>query len=152
MKLQLNIRKIAALTLVLALGAGLAACQEPEPQGLLPEEEVLETQPPVQVDMRGYSFEYSGDLAEDITLKENKESGDLEFFVSLSGSEAPLFTLRFNSDEGDFVTVIRDASDVPVPVAFRMEQIPEGLEEADETLFCTAQEEVNAIAASIVLK
>lgn len=152
MQMKIITQKAAALLLVLSMGASLAGCQTPAEDPEIWDEAETETLAPVRVNMPDYTFEYSGELAEAITLEENKKTGELAFFVTLSTEKAPLFTLRINSDEGDFVTVIRDASNNPVPVAFRMETIPEGLEEADQELFYIAQDEVNAIAASIVLK
>ena len=150
--MKINTRKIAALLLALAIGASIAGCQTPAEDPEIWDETEPETKAPIQVKMPDYTFEYSGELAEAIVMEENKDTGDLEFYVNLTNGKAPLFTLCFGTDDGDFVTVIRDASDAPVPVAFQMETIPAGLEEADQELFYIAQDEVNAIAASIVLK
>lgn len=150
--MRLNTRKLAALLLALSVGAGFAGCQTPGGDPEILDDVEPETLAPIQVEMPDYTFAYSGELAESIVLEENKVSGDLEFYVNLTDDKAPLFTLCFGTDEGDFVTVIRDASDNPVPVAFQMKTIPEGLEEADQDLYYLAQDEVNAIAASIALK
>ena len=157
-------RKGILLICLMLLVSSLAACdfggvktpdgEEPQTSDYYisdaePEQEAL---PPVRVEMRDYELSYSGELESVIVFEQQADSNDLAFYVSLSDGRAPIFTLRFNSDEGDYVTVLRDSAGSKLPVAFRMETIPEGLSEEDRKLFFTAQDAVNEIAASLVVK
>ena len=108
------------------------------------------TLPPVQIEMPDYELTYSGEF-QDVILVEKQEN-ELVFTVKLSKTEAHIFTLRYNTDEGELVTVLEDADGNRIPVAFQMAQIPENLNKEDELLFCSAQEAVNEIVASLVLK
>lgn len=108
------------------------------------------TLPPVQIEMPDYKLTYSGEF-QDVILVEEKEDA-LIFTVKLSQTKAEIFTLLYNTDEGELVTVLEDAKGNRIPVAFQMAPIPENLSEEDEQLFCSAQEAVNEIVASLVLK
>ena len=101
-----------------------------------------------------YELTYSGSLAEYITYKEiaETEQTDLAFYVQLGTRSEPIFTLVLNSEEGDIVTMIEDASGGRIPVAFFMDEPPLTLKPSEEDLFCRAQETVNEVIASIVLK
>lgn len=149
---------LLALLLVF-LTAFTAGCSEKEPVNTAPtysdfgdmEELPPETTlPPVQIEMTDYELTYSGEF-QDVILVEEKE-GALIFTVKLSKTEANIFTLLYNTDEGELVTVLEDAKGNRVPVAFQMAPLPENLSEEDEQLFCSAQEAVNEIVASLVLK
>ena len=111
-----------------------------------------EMNPIVRVDMNNYELSYSGELKDVIILEPKAGGDDIDFYVSLSDRKALLYILHFNSDEGDFVTIVRDDAGTPIPVAFQMESIPEGLSDADRILYCTAQDAVNEIAASLVVQ
>lgn len=136
-----------------------AGCSEKEPVNTEPtysdfgdmEELPTETTlPPVQIEMPEYELTYSGEF-HDVILVEKQETG-LVFTVKLSKTEAHIFTLLYNTDEGELVTVLEDAKGNRIPVAFQMAPVPESLSEEDEQLFCSAQEAVNEIVASLVLK
>jgi len=109
--------------------------------------------PPVQVSMPEYELTYSGNLKDAIIYEELKDGKiGLKFDVKLSESQATIFELYYNTTEGDLVTVLNDKEGNKVPVAFAMSSIPEGLNEKDELLFYSAQEAVNEIVSSLVLK
>lgn len=110
------------------------------------------TEPPVEVKMPEYAFTYSGELKDLIVLKEVEEFSGLEFSVKLSGGEEHIFTLHYNTVEGDFVTMLENSAGEKVPVAFQMATLPEGLSEADTEIFYRAQESVNEVAQSLKLK
>ena len=110
------------------------------------------TLPPVQVEMPEYELAYSGELSDVIVVTEQEGTSDLEFAVKLSNSQARIFTLHFNADEGELVTFVTDKAGNRVPVAFDMATVPEKLSEADANTFYMAQDAVNEIVASLVLK
>lgn len=146
---------LVLLAMVLTVSA-LAGCagkaQAPtEPSYVVVGTEPTEA-PPVEVKMPEYTFTYSGDLKDVIVLKEVAEFSGLEFTVKLSSGEEHIFTLHYNTVEGDYVTMLEDNAGNKVPVAFQMAVIPEGLGEADANLFYRAQESVNEIAESLKLK
>ena len=109
---------------------------------------------PVFVQTARYELTYSGTLAEYITYKEIEDTDqtDLAFRVELGKRSEPIFTLVLNSEEGDIVSMIDDASGGKIPVAFFMDELPPNLNPSEEDLFCRAQETVNEVIASIVLK
>lgn len=153
-------KKILSLVMVVLSVLLLAGCAgEPEPETtptILPTFEMVgtepETQPPVRITMPDYELTYSGELKDVIVVEEVPDQNGLKFTVKLSMGETHIFTLLYNSQEGDYVTVITDADGTKTPVAFLMEPIPEGLNDEDMNLFCTAQESVNEIVDSLVLK
>lgn len=111
-----------------------------------------ETLPLVQISMPEYELTYSGELKDVIVVKEVPDFSGLEFSVKLSESETHIFTLQYNTAEGDFVTMLDDAEGNKVPVAFLMATIPEGLSDTDAQTFYRAQEAVNEIAESLIIK
>lgn len=113
-----------------------------------------ETLPPVQIERPEYTFSYSGELADIIIMKElpADDARDLEFLVTLSGGEQTIFALTFNSDQGELVTMLTDASGNQIPVAFEMAPLPDSLSDDDVQTFCLAQESVNEIVGSLTLK
>ena len=126
--------------------------------GVSPEQEIVEetreTLPPVEISMPEYTLSYSGELKDVIAVKETQteDKMGLQFFVLLSQTEEPIFTLYYHSDQGELVTVLTDVKGNKIPVAFEMNTIPEGLSEEDANLFYTAQDAVNEIVESLVLK
>lgn len=103
--------------------------------------------PPIEVVMDDYSFDYSGERASAISTEVTNDG--MEFFAELTNEKAPIFTLVYNSQEGDIVTVLISESGERVPVAVMMFEMPEGLSEEDEQNFILAQEAVNEIVESI---
>ena len=118
------------------------------------EELIPETEPPVQVSMPEYELTYSGSLKDVIVVEElnDEDPKGLRFTVVLTETQEHIFTLYFNTDQGDLVTVLTDAEGNRIPVAFQMALIPEGLSEVDQNTFYMAQEAVNEIVASLTLK
>ena len=118
------------------------------------EELIPETEPPVEVSMPEYELTYSGSLKDVIVVEElnDEDPKGLRFTVVLTESQEHIFTLYFNTDQGDLVTVLTDAEGNRIPVAFQMAAVPEGLSEEDEMTFYMAQEAVNEIVASLTLK
>ena len=142
---------IAALALALTMVFPFVSCAQKQDDTVVSYEQEQDVLPPVEVSMPEYKLAYAGELEDVIVVKET-QTGALSFFVKLSGGETPIFTLHFNSTEGEFVTMLPGGEDEKVPVAFAMEQIPEDLSEEDEALFYLAQESVNEIAESLKLK
>lgn len=110
------------------------------------------TEPPVQVDMPQYTLTYSGEMKEHIQTRPVEGENALEFLVTLSDGEYTIFTLQLYQTSGELVAMVENAAGEKIPVSFAMTAVPEGLSPEDEFLFCTAQEQVNAIIASLVLK
>ena len=112
------------------------------------------TLPQVKISMPEYELRYSGQWKDIISTKEVETEGKagLQFSVLLSTGETPIFTLYYNSDEGELVKVLTDTEGNKVPVAFAMNTIPENLGENDANTFYQAQDAVNEILDSLVLK
>jgi len=148
-------KELCFLIVMLVAVLALAGCSG-EQKATEPSYEMLGTEPatlpPVQISMPEYELTYSGELTDVIVVKEVTEFSGLEFTVKLSQTEAHIFTLHYNTVEGDFVTVLDDAKGNKVPVAFLMATIPEGLSDADAQTFYRAQEAVNEIAESLIIK
>lgn len=111
-----------------------------------------ETEAPVSVEMPDYELTYSGALKDIIVMNKLDDGNALAFKVKLSTGEVHIFTLRYNSDEGELVTVKEDKQGNRVPVAFEMAPLPENLSDKDQSIFFEAQEAVNEIVESLVLK
>ena len=149
---------LAALIFILMICA--AACSEKNAGNTEPnysgsgetEENAPEILPPVQIKMPEYELTYSGELQDVIRVKEVKKESTLVFTVKLSNTEAEIFALVYNTDDGDLVTVLEDAAGNRIPMAFRINEVPGDLTADDEQLFCSAQETVNEIMESLVLK
>lgn len=149
--------KILALLLALVMLLGLTACGKEEvqtPMENLYTYEVTEppTEPPVQISMPDYEMTYSGALKDVIVTEKLEDGTGLKFSVKIGSSEQHIFTLHYDSQDGDLVTVLTDAKGEKVFVGFDMASIPEGLNEEEERTFCRAQEAVNDIVSSLVLK
>lgn len=142
-------RILCLLTAVLLVAGMLSACGEPEKT-----EDMTETLPQVEISMPEYELHYSGQWKDVISTKEveSEEKVGLQFLVQLSTGEVPIFTLYYNSDEGELVTVLTDAQGNKIPVAFEMNTVPENLGENDANTFYQAQDAVNEILESMVLK
>ena len=136
------------IAVVLMLCSVLCSCRT-QPQ---PEAHEDPTAAPVQVDMTHYTLTYAGELKDQISYEQLPEKDHLRFYVSLSRGKQPIFTLQWAVAEGELVTMVDGGNGEKIPVSFAMEPIPDDLNEADHTLFCTAQEQVNAIIASIKVK
>lgn len=153
------IGKTGVVLLFLISILALSACSnEAKASTVMTEQKIpegtSETVLPVEISMPEYTLSYSGELKNVITTKEiqNEEKVGLQFSVLLSESEAPIFTLFYHSDEGELVTVLTDIQGNKIPVAFEMKTIPENLSEEDADLFYTAQDAVNEIVESLVIK
>lgn len=155
-------RKFFAILLALLMLLGLTACgNKQNPESTEPEQvydDTLQTEPepeslpPVHIEMPHFEMEYAGELSDVIVMKEQDGQNALDFFVKLSDAETKIFTMNYDSEEGDLVEVIKDAAGNSVSVAFQMDSIPEGLSEQDMQTFCTAQEAVNDMVASLAIK
>lgn len=120
-----------------------------------PDEELITqppTEPPVQVTMPDYELSYAGWMKESVHWEEVPEEGSLKFFVTLSIGDAELFTMRLNQTEGDIVVMKKNGAGEQIPVAFMMTDIPEGLSAEEQQTFCVAQELVNDVVQSLILK
>lgn len=108
--------------------------------------------PKIEIKMPEYEMAYAGEMKDVILTETLSDANGIKFSVKLSESEAHIFTLLYNTTQGELVTVLTDSKGERIPVAFIMPNIPEGLSAEDEYLFYTAQESVNDIVSSLVLK
>ena len=139
-------------------GTALPSDTKPEhsvPPNTAPEDEPYiepPTQPPVQVVMPDYELSYSGEMADVISWEELTQERGLRFSVKLSTGNAVLFTLLLDQTQGELVTMKENTEGEQIPVSFLMEAVPEGLSEEDLQTYCLAQDKVNEIMASLILK
>lgn len=105
----------------------------------------------VHVETRNYELAFDGQLAEMVFYREIPDTAedDLEFYTKINEQEHAVFTLVFNSAEGDIVHMITDAEGNRIPVAFMMNTLPEGIDEEVADNFYIAQSVVNEVVASI---
>lgn len=152
-----SLRLVFLLVLTMTFVAGCTDARPEDTEATYPDfgamEEVSnETLPPVKIEMPDFELTYSGELENVIHVQQIESENVLVFTVRLSNADEEIFTMRYHSDEGDLVTVLDDTQGNRVPVAFLMASIPENLSQEDEQLFYTAQEAVNEIVDSLVLK
>lgn len=110
------------------------------------------TEPPVQVVMPEYELSYSGVMKESISWEEMPEAGGLQFYIALSNGKVPIFTMLLNQVQGEKVEMVTNSAGQQIPVTFLMEEMPAGLSDEDALRFGMAQEIVNDVAKSLVLK
>ena len=152
-----SLRLVFLLVLTMTFVAGCTDARPEDTEATYPDfgamEEVSnETLPPVKIEMPDFELTYSGELENVIHVQQIESENVLVFTVRLSNADEEIFTMRYHSDEGDLVTVLEDTQGNRVPVAFLMASVPENLSQEDEQLFYTAQEAVNEIVDSLVLK
>lgn len=152
-----SLRLVFLLVLTMTFVAGCTDARPEDTEATYPDfgamEEVSnETLPPVKIEMPDFELTYSGELENVIHVQQIESENVLVFTVRLSNADEEIFTMRYHSDEGDLVTVLDDTQGNRVPVAFLMASVPENLSQEDEQLFYTAQEAVNEIVDSLVLK
>ena len=113
-----------------------------------------ETYAVVSVEILNYEFALSEQLAEKIFCRElaDTDAADVEVYTKLSGQEYTLFTIVFNSVEGDIVHMLDSTEGERTPVAFVMNTLPEDLPDADAGEFYIAQSAVNDVIASLKAK
>lgn len=152
-----SLRLVFLLVLTMTFVAGCTDARPEDTEATYPdfgamEEVSTETLPPVKIEMPDFELTYSGELENVIHVQQIESENVLVFTVRLSNADEEIFTMRYHSDEGDLVTVLDDTQGNRVPVAFLMASVPENLSQEDEQLFYTAQEAVNEIVDSLVLK
>lgn len=110
------------------------------------------TVPPVELSMPEYSLSYGGTMADVISWQEQTDPVGLQFYVDLSDGTYPIFTMLLNQAQGDTVHVKKNSTGEEVFITFLMEAVPEGMSAEDEQVFCMAQDIVNDIVDSLILK
>lgn len=150
-----GVRMVFVIAMIVLLVLSVTACSAKQEEvynyGSVEEVEP-EPLPPIQIEMPDYELAYSGELEDQIIVEETEDQSGLAFSVKLSTGEVSIFTLHYNSEEGDLVTVLDAADGERVPVAFEMAEVPENLSEDDLSTFYLAQEAVNEIVESLKLK
>ena len=113
-----------------------------------------ETTAVVRMEILDYEFTISAQLAERISCREivDSEVLDVEVYTKLSGQEYTLFTIVFNSVEGDIVHMLDSTEGERIPVAFVMNTLPEGLSDEGASEFYIAQSAVNDVISSLKTK
>lgn len=86
-----------------------------------------------------------------LSVRETAE-GTLEFHMPIAGQDTTVFTLVPGSMEGDIVMMLTDGTGPKVPVAFLMAALPEGIAPEEAQSFCTHQEAVADVMASLTLR
>lgn len=86
-----------------------------------------------------------------LSVRETAE-GTLEFHMPIAGQDTTVFTLVPGSMEGDIVMMLTDGTGQKVPVAFLMAALPDGAGEEEVQSFCTHQEAVADVMASLTLR
>lgn len=110
------------------------------------------TAPPVQLRMPDYELSYCGDMADIISWEELEDAVGLQFYIAIGQEKLPLFSMHLNENQGDVVQMVTDSAGQSIPVSFQMEEIPEGISQEDERTFCMAQDLVNDIMQSLIIK
>lgn len=64
----------------------------------------------------------------------------------------PIFTMVLDEDQGDWVVLLTDEAGEVLPVAFNMAAMPEEMDSTQAALFTSAQEDVQILLATLVLK
>lgn len=107
----------------------------------------------VQVEILSYEFTLNTQIAEKVFCRELADTADtdVEVYTKLGEQEYTLFTMIFNSTEGDIVHMLGDAEE-KLPIAFVMNALPEGLSDEAAAEFYIAQGAVNDIMDSIKAK
>lgn len=129
-----------------------AGTTEPPAEAPTGEEGTDEIVPPVQLVMPDYELTYAGTMADIITWEELTEEVGLCFYVELEGEKYPIFSMLLGKAQGDNVHVKKNGAGEEILITFLMEAEPEGLSEANGQTFCMAQDIVNDIANSLILK
>jgi len=118
-------------------------------------DETVQTTAPetVQVEILGYEFTLNAQIAEKVFCRELADTAetDVEVYTKLGEQEYTLFTMIFNSTEGDIVHMLGNAEE-KLPIAFMMNELPEGLSDEEAAQFYMAQGAVNDIMGSIKAK
>lgn len=105
----------------------------------------------VHVETLNYELTFNAQLAEIVSYREIADTteDDLEFYTKINDQEHTVFTLVFDSAEGDIVHMITDAAGNKIPVAFMMNTLPEGITDEAANQFYIAQGVVNEVVESI---
>ena len=108
----------------------------------------------VTVEIFNYEFTLNEQLAQTVSFRElaDTDALDAEAYTKLGDREYTLFTIIFQSVEGDIVHMLGNAEGEKIPVAFVMNQLPEGLSDEEATEFYIAQGTVNDVMSSIKAK
>lgn len=105
----------------------------------------------VHVEMLNYELAFNAQLAEKVFYREIADTAedDLQFYTKIKNQEYVIFTLVFNSVEGDIVHMIDGTEETKIPIAFQMSTLPEGLTAEDASEFYIVQGVVNEVVESI---
>lgn len=99
-----------------------------------------------------YEFTYPEGMIDVIRVAEGEGTGNLEFFAALTSGEQKIFDMKYDSTSGNFTVEFEKSGGKKILVSFVMYGVPETLDESDKMTFCAAQEAVNDVVATLVLK
>ena len=81
-----------------------------------------------------------------------EEDGSIRFLTGIGGEQYLLFTLVYNSSDGDYVITRKTPAGDSVNISFHMAAAPQELAGEERQAFHQAQAAVNEVAANIILK
>lgn len=112
------------------------------------------TDPVVNVNVADCHFSYTSSFPQKIFYEElaETEENDVKFYIEANGETYTVFTFILNSREGDIVQILTDPEGNQIPVACTMNALPENLPEEYVGEFYAAQEMVNEVLASAVIR
>ena len=141
---------VIAVIAIVAVNAKKNQQVDPTNEGMI-EPEATEAPQLVHVETLNYELTFDAQLAEMVFYREIPDTAedDLEFYTRINEQDYAVFTLVFNSAEGDIVHMIADADGNKIPVAFMMNTLPEEIPEESADSFYIAQGVVNEVVASI---
>lgn len=99
-----------------------------------------------------YEFSYPEGLVDVIRVAEVEGTVNLEFYAAMTNGEQKIFDMKYDNTSGNFTVEFEKSGGKKIPVSFVMYGVPENLSESDKMTFYAAQEAVNDIVASLVLK
>ena len=98
-----------------------------------------------------YELTYSARWKDQIQVAPD-EDGNVTFLVTIGSRQYPLFSLVYDNSGGDYVITLSNARGTRVNLSFYMAGVPESLDAQERRTFSRAQEAVNEIAKTIVLR
>lgn len=108
----------------------------------------------VYVEILNFEFVLNAKMAEKVFFRENEDTveKDVTVYTKINDQEYMVFTIVSDSVEGDIVQMVSDTAGTKIPVAFVMNELPEGVADEAANEFYIVQGVVNEIIESIRMK
>lgn len=107
--------------------------------------------PLLMIETERFILEYAGEWSEYIRAQ-IKADESVQILVQLSETEASVCTVKVDSYDGDMVVELADQAGNRIPVAIRIDSLPEGITSEDEEIFFAVQRIIYDIPALMTLK